>query len=183
MPNLTIKGKRFVDEYLIDLNGTQAAIRAGYSPRTANEQAARLLANVSIQAYLQIRRENLQQSTEITQERVLKEFARIAFFQPKKLFDSQGKLLPIHLIDPDTSAMIAGFDIVSPSKDQASDEDNGSATGHQVVKIKFNSRQAALDSIARHLGLYHDEVEVKGSLDIGASILAARRRARLESLK
>lgn len=45
-----LKGKqqRFVDEYLIDLNATQAAIRAGYSEKTANEQAARLLANVSI---------------------------------------------------------------------------------------------------------------------------------------
>ena len=46
---LTDKQKKFVEEYLIDLNATQSAIRAGYSPKTANEQGARLLANVSIQ--------------------------------------------------------------------------------------------------------------------------------------
>ena len=52
MARLTAKQKRFCDEYLIDLNATQAAIRAGYSARTANEQGARLLANVSVQEYI-----------------------------------------------------------------------------------------------------------------------------------
>ena len=52
MAKLTPKQFRFADEYLIDLNATQAAIRAGYSPKTANEQGARLLANVSIQEYI-----------------------------------------------------------------------------------------------------------------------------------
>lgn len=47
-PQLTPKQERFVAEYLVDLNATQAAIRAGYSAKTANEQGARLLANVSI---------------------------------------------------------------------------------------------------------------------------------------
>lgn len=49
---MNAKQKRFCDEYLIDLNATQAAIRAGYSPKTANEQGARLLANVSVKAYI-----------------------------------------------------------------------------------------------------------------------------------
>jgi hypothetical protein len=44
------KQRRFVDEYLVDLNATQAAIRAGYSPRTAQEQSSRLLSNVMVQA-------------------------------------------------------------------------------------------------------------------------------------
>lgn len=51
---LTKKQKRFADEYLIDLNGTQAAIRAGYSKKTANEQSSRLLANVNIKQYLEV---------------------------------------------------------------------------------------------------------------------------------
>ena len=53
------KQKRFCDEYLVDCNATQAAIRAGYSARTANEQAARLLANVSIKAYIDEKMERL----------------------------------------------------------------------------------------------------------------------------
>lgn len=50
---MTDKQKRFCNEYLIDCNATQAAIRAGYSPKTANEQSARLLANVSIKTYIE----------------------------------------------------------------------------------------------------------------------------------
>lgn len=49
---MNAKQRRFCDEYLIDCNATQAAIRAGYSKKTANEQAARLLANVSIKSYI-----------------------------------------------------------------------------------------------------------------------------------
>lgn len=56
---MTDKQKRFCDEYLIDCNATQAAIRAGYSPKTANEQGNRLLANVSIKAYIDERLEQL----------------------------------------------------------------------------------------------------------------------------
>lgn len=76
---LNEKQKRFCDEYLIDLNATQAAIRAGYSPKTANEQGARLLANVSVQARLQEALKKRAARVEITQDRVLKEFAAIGF--------------------------------------------------------------------------------------------------------
>ncbi len=70
---LTLKQLRFVEEYMIDLNGTQAAIRAGYSAKTANEQAAQLLAKLSIQAAISEEREKQQARTEITADRVLRE--------------------------------------------------------------------------------------------------------------
>jgi hypothetical protein len=68
---LTPKQAAFVREYLVDLNGTQAATRAGYSPKTANEQAARLLANASVQAAVTKGREKLAAKIEVTTERVL----------------------------------------------------------------------------------------------------------------
>jgi len=71
MPKLTPKQERFVSEYLIDLNGTQAAIRAGYSPKTANEQAARLLANVSVAAEVAKRSRKHAERAEITAQDVL----------------------------------------------------------------------------------------------------------------
>lgn len=76
-----LKGKQaaFVREYLIDLNATQAAIRAGYSERTANEQGARLLANVSIRAEIEKGQQKREKKTGITAERVLKELAAIGF--------------------------------------------------------------------------------------------------------
>lgn len=76
---LTDKQKRFCEEYLIDLNATQAAIRAGYSPKTAEQTASRLLRNVKVQEYIAKRQKELSRSTEITQERVIKELALIAF--------------------------------------------------------------------------------------------------------
>ena len=76
---LTDKQKRFCEEYLIDLNATQAAIRAGYSPKTAEQTASRLLRNVKVQEYIAKRQKELSRSTHITQERVIKELALIAF--------------------------------------------------------------------------------------------------------
>jgi phage terminase small subunit len=71
MSKLTPKQERFVAEYLIDLNGTKAAIRAGYSSRTANEQAARLLAKDSISEVLGMARNAISERTELTQDEVI----------------------------------------------------------------------------------------------------------------
>lgn len=68
---LNPKRQRFVEEYLVDLNGTQAAIRAGYSKKTANEQASRLLATVSVQEAIQAAQAKRAKKTKITQEMVL----------------------------------------------------------------------------------------------------------------
>lgn len=72
MSNLTPKQQRFVDEYLIDLNATQAAIRAGYSAKTANEQGSRLLANVKISDAVKTAQAARAEKTGITQDYVLK---------------------------------------------------------------------------------------------------------------
>ena len=76
---LTDKQKKFCEEYLIDLNGTQAAIRAGYSEKTANEQSGRLLVNVSIQKYISELMKMQSQRTGITADKVLKELEKVAF--------------------------------------------------------------------------------------------------------
>ena len=82
---LTPKQATFVREYLVDLNATQAATRAGYSARTANEQGARLLANASVAAAVRAGQEKRAAKTEITAERVLEEFWAIAMADPNEL--------------------------------------------------------------------------------------------------
>ncbi|AOG22057.1 terminase small subunit [Acidovorax sp. RAC01] len=84
---LTPKQQRFVDEYMVDLNATQAAIRAGYSAHTANEQGSRLLANVSVQAAISIARKAQQERTGITADRVLTEIALVAFADARELVE------------------------------------------------------------------------------------------------
>ena len=84
---LTEKQQRFVDEYLVDLNATQAAIRAGYSPRTANEQGAQLLAKLSVQHAVREARSAQQKRTAITADTVLMEIANIALADARELVE------------------------------------------------------------------------------------------------
>ena len=79
MAKLTEKQKRFVAEYLVDLNATQAAIRAGYSPKTANRIGSQNLSKVDVQTEIEKRRATLRNKLEITQEKVIEELAAVAF--------------------------------------------------------------------------------------------------------
>lgn len=83
--SLTAKESRLVDEFLIDLNGTAAAIRAGYSPKSANQIAAETLAKPSVAAEVARRQAELAKRTEITQDRVLREFWTVATADPNEL--------------------------------------------------------------------------------------------------
>ena len=71
MSDLTAKQQAFVVEYLVDLNGTQAAIRAGYSPKTANEQAARLLAKASVRTAVEAAKKEREKRVQVSQDYVL----------------------------------------------------------------------------------------------------------------
>lgn len=79
MEKLTAKQERFCTEYIIDLNATQAAIRAGYSSKTANRIASENLSKPDIQRKIQELQQERAERTEITQDRVLKELAGIGF--------------------------------------------------------------------------------------------------------
>lgn len=146
MAELTDKQKRFCDEYLIDLNGAQAAIRAGYSADTAKEQASRLLTNVNVQNYIQERQQEIKSSTNITQERVLQELAKIAFVDIREAFGPDNQLHDIRQLDDDTAAALASVESVEMRSD-------GMVTG-ETKKIRFHNKITALDLIGKHLGMY-----------------------------
>jgi phage terminase small subunit len=167
---LTPKQKRFVAEYLVDLNGKQAAIRTGYSPKTAEQQASRLLSNGKVAAAVADGQQTVAERLGITHERVLKEFARIAFVDIRKVFDENGYLVPIHELDDDTAAAIAGLDIV---ENQAGAEI--STSGIKIVeshtkKIKLADKKAALDSLAKHLGLLADPQNSGVTLNLNGQV-------------
>ena len=107
---LNAKKNRFVEEYPVDLNATQAAIRAGYSKKTAYSIGQRLLKDVEVQAAIQEAMQKRSKRVEITQDRVLQEYARIAFFDPRKLFEENGKPKDINALDDDTAAALAVLD-------------------------------------------------------------------------
>ena len=79
MARLTAKQKRFANEYIIDLNATQAAIRAGYTSKYANTNANKLLQNTTLAEYIQGLMDERSRRTLVTQDKVVNELANIAF--------------------------------------------------------------------------------------------------------
>lgn len=151
---LTPKQEQFVREYLIDLNATQAAIRAGYSEKTAHSQGPRLLEDVGVRAAIEARQGKRLAKTEITGERVLSAIAEIAFGDIRKMFGENGELKRPAEWDDETAAAVAGLEIVTVSKGEGEIE--------HVAKIKRADRLRALDMLARHHSLYNDKLEVTG---------------------
>lgn len=145
---LTDKKKRFCDEYLIDFNGTQAAIRAGYSEKTANEQAARLLANVSIQEYLNEKKKKLAEKSDISLEKVLNEYAKIAFTDIRLFYNEDGSLKNVHQLSDEAAATLAGVE----TDDLFEGYGEERKLIGQTKKIKRWDKTKALDSICRVLG-------------------------------
>lgn len=95
------KQKIFCEEYIIDFNATQAAIRAGYSKKTANEQAARLLANVSIQECVKNLIDNRNKRTQITQDEVIADIIKVKnrCMQEEAILDKDGNITGIYKFD------------------------------------------------------------------------------------
>ena len=167
---LTDKQARFVDEDLVDLNATQAAIRAGYSVKTANEQGARLLANVSVKNAIRERQEVLKMKTEVTQEWVVERYRRIVEGCDKRLFfNDDGSVKPPSQWSAEMGLAVAAFEV-----EELGDE--GLAVA--VSKLRFQDAKAALDSLARHLGMFKDKVEV--SVDESLAERLARAKERLD---
>ena len=158
MPKLTEKQKKFINEYLIDLNGTQAAIRAGYSSKTANRIAAENLARPVIQKALSLRIRDREKRTEITQDRVLQEYARLGFFDPRKLFKADGSPKDITDLDDDTAAVLAGLEVMELYEGRGDDR---VFVGH-LKKYKLADKKGALDSLAKHLGMFIERHEHTG---------------------
>jgi phage terminase small subunit len=82
-----VKQQRFVEEYLIDLKGTQAAIRAGYCEKTANRIASENLSKLDVQAAISEAQRRRAERTRITQDRVVEALAHVAFYDIRRLFD------------------------------------------------------------------------------------------------
>ncbi|ABF63533.1 PBSX phage terminase small subunit [Ruegeria sp. TM1040] len=156
---LTAKQERFVAEYLIDLNATQAAIRAGYSAKTAYSVGHENLKKPEIAKAIQEANSKRSERTEITQDRVLQEFARIGFADIRKAV-AWGST-PADLLEGDeggdegTPASVYPVDLVRSSE---VDDDTAAAIAEVSltkggVKLKMHDKLSALEKLARHLGM------------------------------
>lgn len=150
---LTPKQRMFVKEYLVDLNATQAAIRAGYSKRTASEQSARLLANVKIQESLQIAMNKRSERVEMTADNVLDELKKFVFHNPKNFYDENGKLKNVIEMDDDTAKAVVKHKVV---KTEMTEDGKMLST----INIEGIDKLKAIEMAMRHLKLFNDRIEV-----------------------
>lgn len=146
---MTKKQKRFAEEYLIDLNATQAAIRAGYSPDTAKSIGSENLTKPDIQARIAKAMAERSKRTGVNADRVVTELAKIAFVNASDVIDADTATLKSDAAPEDTAA-IQSVKVKTFGEDGLERE------------IKMADKLKALELLGKHLGMFKDKVEVSG---------------------
>jgi phage terminase small subunit len=157
---LTPKQQRFVAEYLIDLNATQAALRAGYSERTAPQQGHENLRKPEIAAAVVAGKDKQLASADLTAVRVLEEYRRLAFIDLRSFFDEKGELKPPKEWSAEQGAALSSIEVLIKNAKA------GDGITDTIHKLKLWDKTRALESLAKHFGLLIDKVEHSGGFDI-----------------
>jgi len=155
---LTPKQERFVAEYLIDYNATKAAIRAGYSKKTARVQAAQLLAKLNIARAFTESQKRITERLELTAENVLEEIRRVAFCDSRAFFTAKGELKSIAKLDPEQGSALAGFEVIIKNAEA------GDGKTDKVHRIKLWDKTRALEMAAKYFGLLQERVDHTGEI-------------------
>lgn len=149
---MTKKQERFIEEYLIDLNATQAAIRAGYSPATAKDIGCENLAKPNIRARIDQAMAERSKRTGVNADRVIQELAKIAFVNATEVIDLKTATVKEDALPEDTAA-IQSVKVKTFGEDGLERE------------IKMADKLRALEMLGRHLGMFKDKLELSGGLD------------------
>jgi phage terminase small subunit len=168
---LTAKQRAFVREYLIDLNATQAAIRAGYSEKTATVIGAENLTKPNIASAIESAMKNRADRTDITADRILKELAKIGFSDIRKAIKWQGTLVTEE-DNPDGGDTLVIKNVVTNNVTLISSDEIDDETAAAIseisqntsggIKLKFHDKRAALVDMGKHLGMFTDKIEHTG---------------------
>jgi phage terminase small subunit len=154
------KHQRFADEYLLDFNGAEAYIRAGYKAtgNAVHVGASKLLAREDVQQYLQQRKQELQASVGVSQEDVLKRLIALALGDIRQLFDEKGNFKEVHALSQEEASMIQGIEVFEEFAGRGEDRVSIGYT----KKIKFVPRMDPLRLLGQHMGMFAKKVEVTG---------------------
>jgi len=164
MKKLPPKQRLFLKEWAIDKNETQAYIRAyKYKGKQARSLGHKLYAKLYTMGFIEPEIQAQEQKAIITADRVLTELARLATCDISLAFDANGNLLDIKDMPEDVRRAIAGIEI---EEEKPSIEGAKSATVSRTKKIKFWDKNKSLETIARHLKMLTDKVELSGKLSL-----------------
>ena len=165
--SLTPKQERFVAEYLIDLNATQAAIRAGYSEKTAQQQGSRLLLNVKVQEAIAKGQNKTAAKLEITKERIVEELAKIGFsnmLDYMRAGTDGDPYLDFSSLTREQAAALAEV-TVEDFKDGRGED----ARDVRRIKFKLHDKKGALVDLAKMLGFMVEKHEHTGEISLTVS--------------
>jgi len=138
---LSERREKFCQEYIVDLNATQAAIRAGYSEKTAGAQGFYLLKDVAIQERLDVIRAERSEATQVSAFWVIEKLRRIVEADPRRLFNEDGTPKRVVDIPDDVACAVAGLEV------------------GDSVKVRLNDRLKAIELLGRHLGMFLDRIQ------------------------
>lgn len=161
---LTNREKRFVDEYLIDLNATRAARAAGYV-----EVPYTKLKKGPVSRAIQEAMDRRARNTAVRSDLVLLEVKRLASIDPLDLFDADGSMRAIAEIPEDLRRCIASFEVEEIWAGKGDDRERIGT----LKKVKLWSKDSALDKLMRHLSLYKDKLELTGTVTLRDLLPAA----------
>jgi phage terminase small subunit len=149
MAKLTAKQSRFVDEYLVDLSATKAAIRSGYSEKTAGRTGHENLKKPEIAEAIQQRMEKRSERTQLTADEVVLQLARMGMSDIRKLFTPDGRLKAVHDLDDDTAAAVQSIEVVTK---MIPGQEGEEPEVEYLHKIKMIDKIRPLELIGKHMG-------------------------------
>jgi len=165
---MTTKQKIFIEAYLANgYNGSRAALKAGYSEKTAREIARENLTKPDIKEEIQNRVTEELKSIGVNTKAVIEQVANLAFSDIRKLFDKNGNFKSIEKIDKRTAVAISGIKFTTKRSKQGEYED--------VTDIRFSDKKGALETLCKHLGLFHDKNQIdpeENKINITVSLLS-----------
>lgn len=153
---LTDKQKRFCEEYLIDLNATQAAIRAGYSSNSASQLGSETLGKLEVQQHIAFLNEKRMKKVGVTPDFVLGELLKLASADPAEMYELDGSMKNIHDIPEHLRKTISRIEVVEYFEGKG---ENREQVGH-IKRVAFWSKEKALENLGKHLKLFSDKVEI-----------------------
>lgn len=175
---MTDAQKRFCDEYLVDLNATRA-YKVAYpntkKEETASSNGSRMLRNDKVQEYISEKIKEREKRTEVTQDRVVQELAKIAFFNIKDIYNVDGTLKRIKDIDDETAKAIssvktlqrAGSMKININPEGKDEEVPIEHIPEQTIEFKANDKVKALELLGKHLGMFNDvNVNMKNAIQV-----------------
>jgi phage terminase small subunit len=157
---LTPKQQNFVDEYVLCLNASEAARKAGYSPKTSAKIGSENLQRQYILDAIQVSRKKLQKRTEVTIDRVINELSKSGFMDIREAYDNDGNLLPVDQLPDSIAACVVGVDVTETWIGKGKN-----AQKVVTTKLKLMDKKGSLQLIGQHLGAFPANVKVTAKVD------------------